>query len=129
MPNITTISVYFQAGETYTVYVPATMANDGGFWPRKGNIKLPNGEDRELKMGFALQSEEIGMIAKTHPDKVAIDYKHKYPLENIIWFYAATGELVRIMVANVPVHDHSSIPTGGPAYGTYFSDYKTDEEE
>ena len=124
MPNITTISIYCQAGETYTIYVPATLVNDGGFAPRIGEIKLANGESRELKKGFCLENEEVGIISKVHTDKVAIDYKHKYPLENTIFFYAATGELGRILVANVPVHDHASIPTGGPAYGTYFSDFK-----
>lgn len=129
MPNITTVSMYCQAGETYTIYVPATAINDGGFAPRKGDITLANGDLRTLKMGFCLQNEEVGTIPKEYKDKVAIDYKHRYPLENVIWFYSAQGELVRILVANVPVHDHSSIPTGGPAYGTYFSDFQDAEKK
>ena len=129
MASITTISTYCQAGESYIIYVPATLVNDGGFAPRKGKITLSNGNPRDLQMGFCLENEEVGTIAKVHSDKVAIDYKHKYPLENIIWFYSVTGEMARILIANVPVHDHSSIPTGGPAYGTYFSDFKDEGAE
>ena len=124
MASITTISIYCQAGETYTIYIPATMVNNGGYAPRTGEVTLSNGKTRDLQMGFCLENDEVGIIAKAHEDKVAIDYKHKYPLENTIFFYSLTGQIGRILVANVPVHDHASIPTGGPAYGTYFSDFK-----
>jgi len=123
MAIITNISVYLRAGEIYTFYVPVNMSNNMGYFPRKGEITLEDGTPRTFQNGFFVENEDVGKIDKVHSDKVAVDYKHLYPTENSIWFHSATGERARIMISNVPVHDHASIITGGPAYGTYYSDY------
>jgi len=122
MANITNISIYLRAGESYTLHVPVNMANNMGYFPRKGSIKKENGEPTDFKNGFYVENEEVGSITKTHGDKVAVDYTHKLPAANTIWFHAVTGERARIMISNIQVHSHESIATGGPAYGTYFSD-------
>lgn len=122
MANITNISIYLRAGETYTLHVPVNMSNNMGYFPRKGSVTLENGESDTFKNGFYVENKEVGDITKTHGDKVAVDYMHKLPVANTIWFHAVTGERARIMISNIQVHDHASISTGGPAYGTYFSD-------
>lgn len=122
MAAITNIPVYLQPGETYTFYIPVTMENNMGYFPRRGVFP---GTTTEFKQGFYVENTEVGDIVHPHEDKVAVDYRHKLPKENTIWFHAATGERVRIMVLTVPVHDHSSIITGGPAYGTYFTGINT----
>lgn len=113
----------FQAGFSYKLKVPTTLANDGGFTPMTGTVSLPTGVSRTLKRGFCLESEEVGSLGDegAYPDEVAIKYTQKLPTSNIIWFYAYTGERVRIAAQPIIVHDHSSIPQGGPAYGTYYS--------
>lgn len=129
MSVLTTISAYFQAGQTYTIHVPTTLANNGGFFPRRGIVNIGNNQEEELQMGFYVENKEVGEIVKIYPNKVAIDYKHKYPAENTIWFLSHTGERARIIVANVMVHDHASIATGGPAYATYFSDFSDETSD
>lgn len=120
MSTVIHVNLTFQAGNTYTLHIPTTLANDGGFSPATEPVLL-NGETKSLLNGFVLENEDVGEIIKTHSDKVAIDYKHLLPASNIIWFYAYTGERVRMAAMPMIVHDHSSVSQGGPAYGTYYS--------
>ena len=121
MANIIHTTLTFQAGNTYTLYIPTTLANDGGYTAYKDNDITFNGESRTNNNGFWVENLEVGNIVKKYEDKVAVDYKHILPASNIIWFYAYTGERVRMSVTSIVVHDHRSISQGGPAYGTYFS--------
>jgi hypothetical protein len=58
-------------------------------------------------------------------DEPAVIYTHTRYGQNRITFIAKTGEEGYVDVIAVPIHAHDSIVTGGPAYGTYF----TDDEE
>jgi hypothetical protein len=44
---------------------------------------------------------------------------------NKVYFLSRTGEKGVVDIISVPIHDHSSVVTGGPAYGTYFTDDET----
>lgn len=123
MSDIINLSINFQVGFSYKIKIPTTLSNDGGFTPKKGLVELVSGNKRELKKGFCLESEEVGVLGDENEfeGEVAIKYTHLLSAPNIIWFYAYTGERVRIISQPMQVHDHSSITQGGPAYGTYFS--------
>ncbi len=127
MYGITYITIYCSAGNDYIIHIPVTMDNNKGYFPKIGAVTLERGE-RTLQMGFCVENEDVGELHDPNTDKVAITYKHKLPLTNTIWFYAATGERARIYVSHIQVHSHESIATGGPAYGTYFSDVDAVEE-
>ena len=120
MSTVIHVNLTLQAGNTYTLHIPTTLANDGGFSPLKEPVQL-NGTSRTLANGFVVEDEIVGKIDKPHDDKVAIDYKHLLPASNVIWFYSYTGERVRMAATPMLVHDHATISQGGPAYGTYFS--------
>ena len=60
-----------------------------------------------------LASDERGTV---------VIYTHKRVASNAIWFFAISGERGLVNVISVPIHDHSTIVHGGPAYGTYFDD-------
>lgn len=120
MSDIINVELSLQAGNTYTLYIPTTLDNDGGYSPLKEQVVL-NGATKVPQNGFVLEDETVGTIKKAHSDKVAIDYKHFLPASNVIWFYAYTGERVRMAATPMIVHSHESIAQGGPAYGTYFS--------
>jgi hypothetical protein len=102
----------------------ARISNDDGTTPAV--IPIEN-ELKTLQNGFCVGNEKAGEIIKVYSDAVAIDYKHKLGLENVIYFFAATGEWGFVEVSSVPVHDHSTLVQGGPAYGTYFT--RVDGEE
>ena len=121
MASVVNINMSFQAGSTYKLKIPTTLANDGGFCPLTGDITLSSNVTRTLKMGFCLESEEVGSLNDKYSDEVAVDYKQILTASNIIWFYAYTGERVRIISQPIAVHSHATMAQGGPAYGTYFS--------
>jgi hypothetical protein len=121
MAGMTQIQVYFNPGKKYKIIIPDDKRNRGGFFPRKEDVIGADGKLKPLDNGFYVENEEVGEITPM-TDKVGVIYEHKYPAENNIYFYSLTGEVCIIIVGKVPVHDHSSIPMGGPAYGTYFSD-------
>jgi hypothetical protein len=91
------------------------------------NDAYPIDRDRtvELLRGFAVEDDNIGAIEETEIEEPAVYYTHKKYGANRIFFFALTGEVGTIDVISVPIHDHASVVTGGPAYGTYFTDDET----
>lgn len=117
--NVSTMTVVLNAGDIYTFTIPCTPENSLGVWPKQTN---------GFQNGFKVANEEIGKIKKQYKTKIAIDYQHILPLNNIIYFESVTGGRVHILIGNIFVHDHASIKTGGPAYGTYYSEVPSKEE-
>jgi len=114
-------SVYLLPGMNVKIKAP-------GYFIAHGSVEHEHREGtvstRTLEQGFVVDDETVGEI-KAVPKEPAVIYKHKKFSENIITFYALTGEKGYVYVISVPIHDHSSIVAGGPAYGTYFSDDET----
>lgn len=121
MSDIISLVMNFQAGFSYKLKIPTTLSNDGGFTPQIGSVDLAPGKTRSLKKGFCVDSEDIGKVEDKYSGEVAVQYTQILPTTNVIWFYAYTGERVRILSQPIMVHSHESISQGGPAYGTYFS--------
>lgn len=76
----------------------------------------------ELLRGFIVEDTSVGTIEPSDTEEAAVIYTHKRPYGNSIWFFSRTGERGLVKVISVPIHDHSTIIHGGPAYGTYFDD-------
>lgn len=110
------------SGHAFFPYDPLRYGNPAGYPyhpPFTFRGKDVSGDN--MVNGFWLEDEEIGEIVPEQTG-LAIEYHHKKNGKNKIWFKAATGELATVIVDSVPIHDHSSVVQGGPAYGTYFSD-------
>ncbi len=114
-------SVYLLPGMSVKIRAP-------GYFILHGSVihahKDGTANERTLEQGFVVDDETVGEIEAVS-EEPAVIYKHKKFSENIITFYALTGEKGYVYVISVPIHDHSSIVTGGPAYGTFFSDDET----
>jgi len=99
-----------------------------GFWvatkDRKRLLESGEYESVSLTNGFSVENSDIGTIEPAEEPNAVI-YTHKKFALNKIMFFALTGEIGEVNVVAVPIHDHSSIVTGGPAYGTYFTDDET----
>lgn len=126
-------AVYLLPGMSVELTAPVSYNNNNGYFPLIEAVPtnfFPN-KDPETeanfipKNGFVVEDEEVGTIEVSSKDSLTVIYRHKKPAKNSIWFFALTGERALVNVVSVPIHDHSSIVQGGPAYGTYFSD---DEE-
>jgi len=109
------VSIPMNMGDTYVITIPVTPLNQGGFWPTK--------EDG-YQNGFKLVDEKAGEITVVSKDKLSIEYKHKIAGINTIIFKSLTGDTLIISAGSIMVHDHATIRTGGPAYGTYFTEQK-----
>lgn len=116
--TITTVTLVMNAGDSCVLEIPQTASNMGGYWPTQ--------EDGYVN-GFKLENSDVGEITEVS-GKVAVNYNHKENADNVVVFKSLFGDTVRIVVGNIPVHDHASIRTGGPAYGSYFSDLKAAEQ-
>ena len=126
--NISALAIYLLPGLSIKIKVPIMPRNNTGFWALEGS-EPPNGyfDDMlnvsEMTRGFVVEDEQIGSLsASTGAAEAAVIYTHKKPAKNAIWFFSATGEVGLINIITVPIHDHSSIIQGGPAFGTYFDD-------
>jgi hypothetical protein len=129
------LAVHMIAGMSARFKAPVNRLRGEGYFVKldkdaQGN-PLPtyvnfSGEQRLLVNGFLLEDEEVGTLTTDGsclPNEVI--YTHNKAAKNTIWFFADTGEIGTASVVPTPIHDHSSVVQGGPAYGTYFSDDET----
>lgn len=119
------VAVYLLPGMKVKISVPDFFIGTG-----KREFINYNGEreDRFLENGYFVENEDVGTIIAVVGEP-AIIYTHKKYAQNKIVYHARTGEIGEVHVIAVPIHDHASIVTGGPAYGTYFTDDETIGEE
>jgi len=130
------LAIHLLAGMSLLVRAPVKKTHGTGWFPKQdydedgeltGNtvsIKF-NDEDRDLLNGFLVLDEDVGELVDPGTTPNEVEYKHHKAAENEIWFFADTNEIGVVSIVPTPIHDHSSVVQGGPAYGTYFSD---DEE-
>lgn len=119
------VSIYLLPGMKAKITVP-------DFWRGVGERKLLQRsgayKNVELTNGFFVEDDTVGDIEVVDGEPAVI-YNHKKYAPNRIIYFAKTGEIGQVHVVAVPIHDHSSVVTGGPAYGTYFTDDETLGEE
>ena len=119
--SVSSIAIYLLAGQKIKIECPISDSNNLGFFVHQGPITF-KGESKDLIRGFIVENEEVGEIVATNEDEASVIYTHKRSEDNAVWFYTLTGERSVCNIIAVPIHDHSSIVQGGPAYGTFFSD-------
>lgn len=81
-----------------------------------------NKQTISLLRGFGLHDTSVGTLREASGSDIAVEYVHEKAARNFIYYFALTGEVGIVSIVAVPIHDHSSIVQGGPAYGTYFTD-------
>ena len=123
MSDASAIAVYLLPGMKADIYVPLDTDHNTAEYP----TKLTKFRDKPLVNGFYVANEDVGVIERkldsTNDIGFGIRYWHKKPEENtIVYVTNKSGLTFTCSVVSVPIHDHSSIVQGGPAYGTYFSD-------
>lgn len=80
------------------------------------------GNQYEVVNGWIVEDSKVGSI-EPNGTKPSVIYTHKKPEKNALHFFDYKGALgCSVYIVAVPIHDHSSIVQGGPAYATYFSD-------
>lgn len=117
------VAIHLLAGMKAKITVPHNVFLGEGWFPKIESFAF-SGKTINPINGFWVENEDVGEISEV-TGELAVIYHHKKSEKNTIWFKAATGETGLVSIVTIPIHDHSSIVQGGPAYGTYFSD---DEE-
>lgn len=94
-----------------------------------GYLPVTWNDDADTKFylnGFRVVDTELGEFEGVpDSDKVnCVYYRHKKSGRQVIEFMStALGKrYFYIILEGVVIHDHASIPQGGPAYATYFSE-------
>lgn len=119
-------SIYLMPGMSVKLKSSITARNEFGWFAAK---EIPPGTFSdmthvgELVRGFVVEDTRNGsLIIDSSEQTTSVIYTHKRVSANAIWFFSMTGEKGLVNVISVPIHDHSTIVHGGPAYGTYFDD-------
>ena len=120
-----TLSVSLPAGTSIKIGIPINNKVGYGHFPlQESKVTI---DDLELSVinGFAVKDDSVGTLSTLDNDDTypMIKYTHNKQECNTIYFITNTMKTKSISIVNIPIHDHSSIVQGGPAYGTYFSDY------
>lgn len=117
-------SLYLIPGMKAEIWIPINDYNNTAMFPTKSDTYKVGTTIYTLKNAFYEESNGIvGEITGVLTDKFGATYWHKKPEKNAIWYISAHPNIkVLWNIISVPIHDHSSIVQGGPAYGTYFSD-------
>ena len=126
MPDpISGTSIYLIPGQSVKLRSNTSIKNSFGWFA----AQIPPGHFSDLTYvsdiinGFVVEDTRIGTIVKATDEKSAsVVYTHKRVASNAIWFFSADEQRGLVNVISVPIHDHSSVVHGGPAYGTYFDD-------
>ena len=122
-------TITMSIGESLSCHVPIVHSIGEGWFAMQGDVAFVgvtgDSSSRTLVNGWCMENEDVGTITALS-NKVGIIYKHEYPMVQYLYFFAATGENGVVSVVPAPIHDHSSIMQGGPAFGTYFRDKNDD---
>lgn len=90
-------------------------------------ILTETGDD--IIRGFRLSDPDLGKLKEASSGKQrCVDYLHEKGGVQVIELRSASGRFSYIEIGGtIKVHDHASVPMGGPAYATYYSEYEDDE--
>jgi len=117
-------SLYLIPGMKAELWIPINEYNNTAMFPTSATTYKVGGIEYNLLNSFYEESQgTVGELTRILDDKFGVEYSHKRPERNAIWYISAHPNIKILWnIIAVPIHDHSSIVQGGPAYGTYFSD-------
>lgn len=120
------MSLVVSPGTKVKLTIPVSSNSASGSFRSKDTVKKWLGQDLPMVGGFIVEDSKVGNITPLTGDDtgcVGVYYtQNTYGLNKVIYFGTMLEEFTFNMV-NIPIHDHSSLNQGGPAHGTYFSEY------
>jgi len=116
------MAINLLAGMKIKITIPVDAFEGEGFWAWPTNFEFQGRTINPTTYnGFWLEDENVGELSVV-ANELAVVYHHKINTTNKVFFKAHTEDTLVISVVSIPIHDHSSIVQGGPAFGSYFSD-------
>jgi len=91
-------------------------------WPKDANPKI-------YLNGFRVVYSELGEFEKIPDEDNMVYYKHLKSGHQVIEFVSdfLGRHYFYLILEGITIHDHASIPQGGPAYATYYSEPEREE--
>jgi hypothetical protein len=134
MEGQSSYSISVPAGTQLKIRVPVDLSFGQGFFPSEEDTMFIDGKELTLVNGFAVANPLVGTLSNVpsalRTGDPEVLYTHLKQKENKIYFFSANRIYQTVDILNIPIHDHSSIVQGGPAFGTYFTDYReTNDDE
>jgi hypothetical protein len=117
-------SIYLLTGMKAMIRIPLNVDDNRAMYPTERTTYRHNGVEYTLINGFFVVNAAVGEIERklTNDEGFGVLYWHKKPESNTIIYLTEDPRIQAICsVMSVPIHDHSSIVQGGPAFGSYFS--------
>jgi hypothetical protein len=121
-------SVSIPAGVSLKISAPIDLSLGYGSFPSTKTSVEFFGKTISLTSGFGVLDDDVGeLIQSSDIDCPSVIYKHKKQASNKLFFLSDNNIYQTLSIVNIPLHDHSSIEQGGPAFGTYYVDYKEED--
>ena len=122
------VTISIPAGMYVEIEAPVIRELGVGPFPKdQSETVLVNGQVREHINGFVSEYEDIGIIEDIPGESLKVKYTQLKNGENRVYFFSDNGDKAVVDIISIPIHDHSSIYQGGPAFGTYKSDYEVED--
>lgn len=126
MKTTGSMTVVVSPGTKLRLTIPVSSNSAVGSFRSTDVVKLWMGKELPMVNGFIVENEDIGNIEPLTGDDVGcigVYYTQKmYGINKVVYFGSMLEEFT-FNIVNIPIHDHSSLSQGGPAHGTYFSEY------
>ena len=126
MKAIGSMTLVVSPGTKVRLTIPVSSNSPVGSFRSTDTTKLWMGKNLTMVNGFIVDDENVGNITPLTGDDVGcvgVYYTQKtYGVNKVVYFGNMLEEFT-FNIVNIPIHDHSSLSQGGPAHGTYFSEY------
>lgn len=125
--NVTTFTA--NVGDTVKIYRPIGYPP----YPHDSEPEEPVKSDYEC-LGFVVMDENLGKFINYNNLSYSdgyVFYKHEKSGKQTIKYtsHAIMDIIFYITVQGIVVHDHASVPQGGPAYATYYTELADNREQ
>lgn len=125
----TSTAITMAPGMSIDIDVPVDLSTGQGEFQRPatdevkiGGVVVPH------TLGFVSEFPAVGTIEPAEGSDLKVTYTHIQSKPNRIFFFTNDNDQHTISIVSMPIHDHSSMYQGGPAYGTYAYDKIIEEE-
>jgi hypothetical protein len=125
----TSTAITMSPGMSIDISVPVDQEVGQGEFKRpvEDEVKI-GGVVKPHILGFVSEFPAVGTITEVAGPELKITYSHLQNKPNRVFFFTNDNDQHTISIISMPIHDHSSMYQGGPAYGTYAYDKIVEEE-
>ena len=119
------MSLVVSPGVKVKLTIPVSSNLPVGSFRSTDAKKMWLGGEVDMLNGFIVENSDAGTISPLESSDTACNgvyYTQKTHASNKVIYFGSLMEEFTFNMVHIPVHDHSSLVQGGPAFGTYFSE-------